>query len=221
MTDTCLCVFAKAPISGQVKTRLLPALSESQACQLHKNLLQHCISQTQHVDWQSQLWSPDISHPSIRASAQEYLMSLHQQQGIDLGARMAFSVQQSLQNFNYVIIIGSDCPSIDATLIADALQQLKAGSDVVIGPAVDGGYVLIGFSVCVESVFTDIEWGTERVLEATRVRLDAAGLSWHELVSQRDIDRPDDLVYLQQSYPDLFHSIGVSLSFPQSDQEPG
>ena len=207
MTDTCVCVFAKAPVSGQVKTRLLPVLSEQQACLAHERLIQHCLSQIQFSDWQSQLWSTDISHPYIQACAEEHSISLHTQQGADLGGRMAFTVKQSLENFNYAIIIGTDCPSIDSTLIAEAVQYLKDGSEVVLGPAADGGYVLIGLSAVAGSIFNDIEWGTSRVLETTRIRLREAGLNWSELATQRDIDRPDDLHYLQQNYPALFDSI--------------
>jgi len=225
MTDTCVCVFAKAPVSGQVKTRLLPVLSEQQACFLHERLIHHCLSQTQSSDWQSQLWSPDISHPYIQACAEEFSVSLHAQLGGNLGERMAFTVKESLENFNYVIIVGTDCPSIDVGFIQEALRKLKAGFDVVLGPAEDGGYVLIGFSVAAGGVFNNIEWGTNQVLELTRMRLREAKLNWHELAAQRDIDRPEDLAYLQRAYSmpfqSLFDSIGVSLSLPQSDQEPG
>ena len=221
MTDTCLCVFAKAPISGKVKTRLLPILSEQQACRAHKKLLQHCISQTQSADWQCQLWTTDTFHPYIKETAQQYAMSLHAQQGANLGEKMAFAVQQSLDNFKHVIIVGTDCPSIDSMLINEAVKKLKAGFDVVLGPATDGGYVLIGLSIVENSIFDDIEWGSSEVLDTTRIRLRDAGLAWHELSAQRDIDRPDDLQYLQQAYPSLFYSIGVSSLLPQSDQEPG
>ena len=225
MTDTCVCVFAKAPVSGQVKTRLLPALSAQQACFVHEHLIRHCLSQTQSSDWQSQLWSTDIFHPYIQACAEEYSISPHTQQGVDLGERMAFSVNESLEKANYVIIIGTDCPSMDVGFIQEAIRKLKAGFDVVLGPAEDGGYVLIGFSVAADSVFNNIEWGTNQVLELTRMRLREAKLSWHELATQRDIDRPEDLPYLQRAYPmsfqSLFDSIGVPLSLPQSDQEPG
>ncbi|MCK4743233.1 MAG: TIGR04282 family arsenosugar biosynthesis glycosyltransferase [Sulfuriflexus sp.] len=204
MTGTCVCVFAKAPVSGQVKTRLLPVLSEQQACLVHERLIQHCLSRIQHPDWQTQLWSTDISHPYIQACAENHSVSLHTQQGIDLGERMASAVQQSLEHFKHVIIIGTDCPSIDAGFIQEAVKKLKAGVDVVLGPAEDGGYVLIGFSLSAENVFTGIEWGTDQVLESTRLRLRDAKLNWHELETQRDIDRPEDLQYLEQAYPLLF-----------------
>lgn len=221
MTDTCVCVFAKAPISGQVKTRLVPALSEQQACHVYKNLLTHCLEQIQSVDWQSQLWSTDISHPYIRRCADQNSMPLYFQTGDDLGEKMFLAARQSLTNFRYVIIIGTDCPSIDVSVINEVVKKLKSGCDVVLGPAADGGYVLIGLSIAAESLFNDIEWGTNRVLDLTRTRLRDEGLNWHELSMQRDIDRPADLQYLQQDFPALLHSIGVSLSFPQSDQEPG
>jgi len=201
MTDTCVCVFAKAPVSGQVKTRLLPVLSEQQACFMHERLIQHCLSQVQSAEWQSQLWSTDISHSYIQARSEEHLIPLHMQQGADLGMRMASALQHSLENFKYVIIIGTDCPSIDIDFIQEAVTKLKAGLDVVLGPAEDGGYALIGFSMLAESVFTDIQWGTDQVLELTRIRLREAKLSWYELATQRDIDRPEDLQYLQQAYP--------------------
>ena len=221
MKDTCLCVFAKAPVSGKVKTRLFPVLSEQQACRTHKTLLQHCLSQVQHADWHSQLWTTDTSHPDIKNNAQQHVMSLHEQRGTDLGERMAFAVQQSLKDFKYVIIIGTDCPSINAELVKEVDEKLKSGFEVVLGPALDGGYVLIGMSVEENSLFKDIQWGTDEVLNTTRTRLRDADIDWHEISPQRDIDRPADLGYLRQAYPDLFHSIGVSLSLPQSDQEPG
>jgi len=207
MTEACLCIFTKAPIIGKVKTRLAPELSEQQACRVHEGLLQHCILQTQSTDWENQLWATDTSHSYIKEKVNQYGMLLHAQQGANLGQRMAFAVKQSLKKFSYAIIIGTDCPSIDTEVVTQAINQLKLGLDVVLSPADDGGYVLIGFSIVAEDVFSDIEWGTEQVLETTRIRLQAAGLRWSELASQRDIDRPDDLQYLQKSYPELFQSI--------------
>jgi len=219
--DTCLCVFTKSPVCGQVKTRLLPVLTEKQAYDTHIHLMQHCLSQTQGHDWQRQLWATDTSHPYIKEIAYRSEMTLYEQQGENLGERMAFAARESLGGFKYVVIIGTDCPSLDADLINEAVTKLKSGLDVVLGPAVDGGYVLVGLSLMVEKIFTNIEWGTNRVLETTRSRLEEAGMNYYELEVQRDIDRPSDLDYLQQAYATLFHSIGVSLSLPQSDHEPG
>jgi len=204
MSQVCVCVFAKAPVAGKVKTRLIPTLTAQQACALHESLLQHCISGIQNNHWQSQLWSTGIQHPYIKQSAQQYSMSLYAQQGKDLGERMYNAVQQSLKNFSYVIIVGTDCPDINTRVIEEAIKSLRAGSEVVLAPAEDGGYVLIGLSRDVECLFKDMQWGTDQVLAITRDRLKQAGISWHELASQRDIDRPEDLEFLKQHYPDLF-----------------
>jgi len=204
MSNVCLCVFTKSPVPGQVKTRLLPVLTAEQACDVHKKLLNHCVSQVQHADWQCQLWSTDVQHTYIRELAQRHAMSLHRQKGEDLGDKMRHAVNQSLINFSYVILIGSDCPSIDVKLVSAAIKSLQTGNEVVLAPADDGGYVLIGMSIGAGSLFNEIEWGTDQVLTITRERLALAGVRWHELEMQRDIDRPEDLIFLQQQYPELF-----------------
>ena len=131
-------------------------------------------------------------------------MSLHTQLGDDLGERMSFAVRQNLKKFSYVILVGTDCPDLESSLIAEAIASLKEGSDAVLVPAEDGGYVLIGLSVYIESVFTDMQWGSDKVLAVTRDRLLEAGIRWRELAEQRDIDRPEDLDFLKQYYPALF-----------------
>ncbi len=203
MTTVCVCVFTKPPVEGKVKTRLAPFLSLQQACRVHENLLKHCLSRVQHIHWQTQLWSTDIQHSTIKKLAQQYSMPLRQQQGSDLGERMLLAVKESLKEFTIVIIIGSDCPDLDVSIISDAIETLQSGSEVVLAPAMDGGYVLIGLSIDIESVFVDIPWGTDKVLSVTRERLQQAGIRWQETAMQRDIDRPDDLDFLKQYYPSL------------------
>lgn len=203
MSDACVCVFTKAPVEGKVKTRLLPVLTPQQACRVHKNLLQHCAAGIRHSDWQSQLWATDVQHPYINQCAKKHSMSLHLQQGEDLGERMQHAAKESLKKFSCVIIIGSDCPDIDARLIAGAISALKSGKEMVLAPAEDGGYVLIGFSKNIPSVFENIPWGTDKVLSLTIDRIRQENVSWFELATQRDIDRPDDLEFLKQRYPQL------------------
>lgn len=193
MKQTCLCVFAKAPIQGKVKTRLFPALTEQQACEVHKKLLQHCVVKTRHADWQSQLWTTDTEHPYMLDIARQHLIPLYLQQGDELGERMKFSVSKILETSSYVIIIGADCPELDSNYISEAIKHLRAGVEVVLGPAEDGGYVLIGLSRNVDKLFENMQWGTHTVLAITRQRLQQANISWHELATLRDIDRPEDL----------------------------
>lgn len=204
MNDVCVCVFAKAPVPGKVKTRLLPALTTQQACTVHENLLKHCVSRIQNNAWQSQLWSTDIEHSYINQCAAQYSMSLHTQLGDDLGERMSFAVRQNLKKFSYVILVGTDCPDLESSLIAEAIASLKEGSEAVLVPAEDGGYVLMGLSVHIENIFTDMQWGSDKVLAVTRDRLVEAGIRWQELSEKRDIDRPEDLDFLKQNYPALF-----------------
>ena len=203
MKSACVCVFSKAPEQGKVKTRLLPVLTPQQACQVHENLLQHCVFTTQDSRWQSQLWTTDIKNEFIKRLSKKYSMTLHPQLGSELGKRMFNAVKFSLETFSYVVVIGTDCPSLDAKYIAEAIAQLKLGADVVLGPAEDGGYVLIAMSQQLEYLFRDMQWGSDRVLEETRNRLQDKGLHWHELETRRDIDRPNDLDYLKQHYPAL------------------
>ena len=105
---------------------------------------------------------------------------------------MARAISSGLQECQVVILVGSDCPAMDTAY----LQRARAALDeapVVLGPAMDGGYVLIGSRVDRPELFQAIPWGTGEVLELTRQRLRAAGMSWQELEPLADIDRPQDL----------------------------
>ncbi len=203
MNTICVCVFAKAPVAGQVKTRLLPVLSAQQACLVHQHLLEHSLQQVINKRWQTQLWSTDIDHPYIEQLAQRYSLERVLQQGNDLGLKMCHATAESLKSFAYVVIVGTDCPELDAAYISEAIAQLQQGVEVVIGPAEDGGYVLIAMSRLIANVFENMPWGSDRVLDITRQRLQQARVHWYELPSRRDIDRPEDLVFLSQQYPKL------------------
>lgn len=191
--DVCLCVFAKAPVPGEVKTRLIPYMNAESACQLHRQLIDECLSRTVMKDsWSGQLWSTDTGDKFITEISKEYDMSLHQQQGSGLGQRMAHAVKGTLQDYQYAILIGTDCPGLDAEYIVAVVQYLKSGADCVLGPAEDGGYVMLALSVCDDSLFDDIEWGSSRVLAATRERIKALGWRCHEMPVLWDVDRPAD-----------------------------
>ncbi|MDG2410913.1 MAG: TIGR04282 family arsenosugar biosynthesis glycosyltransferase, partial [Halioglobus sp.] len=117
---------------------------------------------------------------------------LSRQRGKDLGERMFHALHERLAHFDCVILVGSDCPSIDADYLRQAIVALE-DAPVVLGPALDGGYVLIGARCVKESMFRNIPWGTERVLACTRVALRRAGLAFTELNALADIDRPEDM----------------------------
>ncbi|MEM8499686.1 MAG: TIGR04282 family arsenosugar biosynthesis glycosyltransferase [Pseudomonadota bacterium] len=186
-------IFARAPVLGKVKTRLGPALSDEAILTLHKKLVRHCVRQVSNAGvGPMQLWVDQLpAHPFLKKLTSEYRgLTIHVQQGLDLGQRMATAIA-SVDSLP-VILIGSDCPSIDADYLNLATAALEK-SDVVLGPAADGGYVLIGSRSDTPPVFDDIEWGSAQVLRQTQAALDQAGWSLSTLPQRSDIDRPEDL----------------------------
>lgn len=196
--DAALLVFTKTPVPGQVKTRLLSVMDAQQAAAIQVELLQRTL-ETAHNSTAGAvgLWcTPTAQHPVLRALEHRFALTLHTQEGEDLGERMCFAMQQALRAYRHVALIGSDCIDLAVPDIDHALAQLAAGTDVVLGPALDGGYYLVGLSRPHRQLFSSIEWGTDQVLQDTRARVARSGLTWHELPARRDLDRPEDLRYL-------------------------
>lgn len=210
--DAKLIIFSKAPEPGQVKTRLIPALGKDGAAQLHRNMLEQKLqmvseSQIATVDLYC---SPDQQHPYFQQIASSFNLSLHTQIGADLGERMANALQVALSTHSQAVIIGTDCPPLDQAYLIDAFQALENGADSVIGPATDGGYVLLGLRRFSRTLFTDMDWGTNRVFRQTKARLHQLEFSYVELDSLWDIDRPEDLVL----YREHLHSYNCTTKLP-------
>jgi len=186
--------FAKRPQVGHVKTRLIPAIGAQGACDLHQKLLRHCWQTLNSVQLAAmELWLDSAEFSPFFDTLKPAVASIEIQQGANLGERMSNAVEQVLQRSDAVVIIGSDCPVLDGEYVDAALQSLYDGADVVLGPASDGGYVLIGMSRHLPQVFDDIDWGSDQVLKQTRTCLKACGSQWHELAQLWDVDRPEDL----------------------------
>lgn len=202
--DTALIVFLKYPEPGQVKTRLAKDIGDEKACAVYKFLAEGVMkniflkresSYDVHI-----YFAPPHKENEIRG----WLNPLHKdqsaevqfipQEGIDLGERMSNAFQQTLQGKGCTrcVIIGTDCPWIDAALIQEAFESLKE-HDVVIGPCKDGGYYLLGMSIFVPDLFEDIAWSTERVLNQTIDKIQKNNLSLDMLKTLEDIDTQDDL----------------------------
>lgn len=192
--ETRILIFAKAPIPGQVKTRLIPALGATGAARLHRRLLWQLLERLAPAGIAPlELWvTPDLSHPFFRALAGRFELSLHNQSGKDLGERMHQAVAWAQRDSEAVVLIGTDCPGLDAAYVASALEAL-AGEDAVLGPAEDGGYVLLGLRRAAPALFRAIPWGGERVAAITRARMCELGWRWRELPVLWDVDRPADL----------------------------
>jgi rSAM/selenodomain-associated transferase 1 len=191
-------IFAKAPIAGTVKTRLMPAVGAARAMEIHERLVERTLAtalaaQTAGIVGRIELWcAPSSDHLAFRAWQDRYHVTLATQQGTDLGCRMQHALGTSLARGVPAILIGTDCPPLDVSYLANAVSALD-NDDVVFGPAEDGGYVLVGVARAVDA-FSDILWGTESVMAQTRARLRAIPVSWHELPTLWDVDTPNDLV---------------------------
>jgi uncharacterized protein len=194
-SDTAILVFCKAPIAGQVKTRLIPDLSAQQAVDVHIELTKQILSLLSYSQLcPIQLWcAPDTRHPFFSDCVDAYQLSLHKQQGDDLGHRMDHAISTALGDFSKVLLVGSDCPSLTVADFEFAVRALQSPQDVVLAPAEDGGYVMIGMSKPYPELFSNMTWGDSTVLDATHQRLGQAGLIIKETRQQWDVDTFNDL----------------------------
>jgi rSAM/selenodomain-associated transferase 1 len=193
--DAVLMVFCKAPVPGQVKTRLMPELTPEQAAEIHIELSARTLQlATQNNLCPVQLWCmPTTDHPFFMASAATYPLVLQQQQGMDLGERMLHGYCLALGTCSQALLIGCDCPSLTERDLEEALTALNREKCCVLAPAEDGGYVLIGLNRPHPELFVNMPWGTARVLNETRTRIKHLNLRYHELEEQWDLDTPKDL----------------------------
>ena len=178
--DVAILVFSRRAVPGRVKTRLVPRLGEWRAARLHVRLTRHA--------------------QCIAAAASCGPVELHdtsRQRGADLGERMHRALARALRRHRGAIVIGSDCPELRPADLARAARWLAGGCDVVLAPAEDGGYVLIGARRLSPRLFSGIAWGGPAVYEATVQRLAALGYRWRALRTLWDVDRPQDLERLR------------------------
>jgi rSAM/selenodomain-associated transferase 1 len=191
--DTGIVLFARTPLAGATKTRLIPLLGEEGAAELHRDMMLACIQQASAViDHPVELWCmPDSAHPFFAECRQQHGVMTYVQQGRDLGEAMAHAFRSTLQRYERVLLAGTDCPQLTAAVFRAVMRALERNTAVVV-PSTDGGYVLLGLSAFDVSLFEDIDWGSDRVLQQTRDRLAAMGWSWQELPALIDIDTPED-----------------------------
>ncbi len=195
-----IAVFARAPEPGKVKTRLIPALGAEGAAALHRRLVRHSLRAAQEAELGPvELWcAPDARHAFFLECARDFGASLHSQGDGDLGERMRRAVEAALSRAARVILVGSDIPALSSRYVRDAERALRDNHDAVIGPAEDGGYVLIGLARSDAELFRGIPWGGPEVLKETRLRIAALGWRGLELPALWDADRPEDLERLPE-----------------------
>ncbi len=221
-----LLVFAKSPILGSAKTRLQPLLPKEFSLALHCQLLKTILKQ-----WSAsaicpiECWLAGDEDSFVEKiindeAANLKALPLWQQKGQDLGERLAHAIETTFAHAQFattsskintqkqkkikgVFVVGSDCPFINAEYLRDACLKLEK-YDAVIGPADDGGYVLLGVKVSNTKLFKDIDWGKSSVYEQTLSRLRETKLNYYELPSLPDIDHPQDLLKLK-GHKDFSH----------------
>ncbi len=196
---TCCLVFTKTPEPGKTKTRLIPALGINGAYKVHIKLLKYTIkltSQIKVIDF-FLYYTTKKNNKWLLAFATEHHLSTQIQTGNDLGERMYNAAKISLEKYSHCIIIGTDCPELSIAYIEEAKKYLTTGFDAVIGPAHDGGYVLIGLNRVNKHIFSNIEWGSFSVFKNTVDIFQRLNISYKTLATLHDIDRKEDLQYLE------------------------
>lgn len=197
MSDTRIVIFAKAPRPGAVKTRLIPVLGSAGAARLAERMLIRTLDEALAADlgavelcadpaFNEPAWHGVHLPPGVQTSTQG---------AGDLGDRMARAAQRALDQHQPVLLIGIDCPQLNAQSLRDAALLLKT-HHAVMHPATDGGYTLLGLAAFDPALFSAIPWSTHQVAALTRERL--AALGWRTAVGRTlaDIDEPADLVHL-------------------------
>jgi len=197
-------IFAKAPIAGAVKTRLIPALGAQGAARLAHRMLTHTVAEA--VAAGAGPVELCVSPSPIASVWQSVALSTNvswsDQSHGDLGTRMARAVRRVTEAGESIVLIGTDCPQLDRSLLRAAASSLQH-YDATISPTTDGGYVLLGLRRYDPALFRDIVWSTPTVASETLSRLTQLGWTVQHNPIVRDIDQPDDLAYLPPSWLDL------------------
>ncbi len=199
---TRIVVFAKAPVAGFAKTRLIPALGAQGAATLAHKMLSHTLAQALAAGAQTVelCMSPGPADPAWLGVALPQAVAQTDQGGGDLGERMNRALNRALSpQQGSVLLIGTDCPELTAAHLIDAAHQLSQ-HDAVMLPAADGGYVLLGLRAPCPSLFSGMAWSTAVVAAETLRRLASLGLKVWQGPVLHDVDEPADLEHLPAAF---------------------
>lgn len=195
MKKTCLIVMAKAPVPGQVKTRLSARYGARGASILYRQMmlqLLRMLSRTRNVDIVL-FCAPHTRHPFFHHCRRQFRVILRKQGRGDLGARMFHAFQWGNRRYKKTILMGSDIPEINEEVLKQVIGGRVRRKEVVVMPADDGGYVLMSLRGNHPLVFRDVPWGTNRVMNVTRNRIRQSGLLCRETGVGQDVDTPVDI----------------------------
>ena len=192
--NTCsIGIFAREPVAGATKTRLIPLLGAAGAAQFHQRCIRAAVRTAQHANLGSVTLyiTPAMVENSFFSTLQPTPPCVLQS-GDDLGARMHNAFVHGLARASRMIIIGTDCPALTVAHLNAVSHWLAQNQGACFIPAEDGGYVLVGLSKPCAALFADITWGSDMVMQQTRVAAFNAGVPLHALPPLWDIDTPND-----------------------------
>ncbi len=203
MLENCLIIFTRYPEVGMTKTRLIPILGATGATALHRLMVEKTLEKmrlvTKNLPGQIRVYFTG-GDAQLMADWLGNDLIYYQQSGVDLGERMnrAF-IREFTAGFSKIVLIGTDCPDLHREIIQAAFEHL-ANHDLVLGPAVDGGYYLIGLNAPRPDLFQNITWSSAAVYSQTRAIARRENLLVFDLPTLRDIDEPADLAWLPEYY---------------------
>jgi rSAM/selenodomain-associated transferase 1 len=204
VSDLPLYLFAKAPVAGWVKRRMCPPLNEKQAAQVAVAMLSHTSAVVEH-SWLGRKVlnvAPDLSHAAFVYYQRGINWQTRVQIQADLGERMREVLLEGIQFSGSAAVLGTDIPTLDATLLEDAFHALQTGQSVV-GPSQDGGFYLLGLHDMPAGLFSGIEWGSVEVYARLMSNARTLGVNLQVLPTLSDCDYFEDLKLAAQTVPEF------------------
>ena len=203
-------IFTRFPVPGQAKTRLAPYLGKDRAANLQRSMTEHTIAEAVKTKKIRPITIEIYYDGGSRKEIEKWLgnrCSFYKQYRGELGIKISDALIKSFRKgFQKVIIIGTDCPSLSSSLMLKGLDKLS-DYDVILGPAEDGGFYLLGLSHPPDpALFHGVLWGEDTVLKGVLANADKLNFSRNCLPVLSDIDRPEDLIHLHQAGKDLINN---------------
>ena len=207
--ENILICFCKHPEPGLVKSRLAKAVGVESASNIYKSLLKSTLVNIKQTNVEAYLYChPDTHHPLLKQHSNKFNICLKSQANGNLGSKMFQAMSEHINENTNVVLIGSDSFEVNTDYILRAFEALNNNYDIVLGPALDGGYALIGANKIDESVFQNICWSTTNVLNQTKENISCLGWKYKCLAEVRDLDTIEDYEYFttHEKYKHLFSS---------------
>lgn len=196
MEKSALIIFQKNAILGKVKTRLSVDVGDEAAMAIYQELVRHTHGVCKNVDTHKFLFFSDFIPDDISEYRQDYQFEV--QAGKDLGLRMEDAFGRIFsKGYEKIVILGTDCGELESRILEEAFDLLE-NQEVVIGPARDGGYYLLGMKKLIGDLFSEIAWSTEKVLFQTMEKLENNSISYELLEILSDVDRIEDWKKLKE-----------------------